>query len=667
MKRFIALLLAASMLFSAAPVFAAEQASDKANTDYEGIISTVRDVFELPEDLSNVQISQYKGQTYISWSYDNGGREYRISADEHGCVTSYSSYDYRDYSESRSMGLNEKIGKPRAQKIAEKVLAALYGEASADFVCKQTNIDSSDVDFTYYYTQNGIELNDAVNISVNRLTGDISNFDGLCGEVLKYDYPAPEKSKLIDNEKMLEAYKENEQFSLVYHSFYDVTGKKFTKPIYIITPSYINAFDGSIVTESSDYYDDEMDFAAAESFDGGLGDGAEESKRVTAYEKKAIEEYKNLIDEKKADSILKQYFPELKDYDIDDSYIYWYDDAAVIALDYEPQDKKTYSYTGAELNAKSGEVLSYYNYKPYEDKDAKPDANKKTDMAEKTFKALAPDIYKTGDFKPETKDDSFYVRYARIANGIKVDDQYVYVGLNTDYTVSMYEKNWHETDFPALDDIIDDSGIFEAAAKDNDLALKYVIVKDKPVLVYSFDVSGWYYSLYYDAKTGQHISSYDGEPYEKTADGKYTDLENSPYKETIETLSEYGYRLPYSEFEPDKPITVNDFCTLFGYSAEYMTYADKPLYTESQLDKNATKYDIAAVLVDAMGYTELAQKDIFVDKFDDVDDKYKGTVAIAAAMGLLFEKQGSFNGKETVTRGQAAEYIYNILAVNNML
>ncbi|MBQ9604189.1 MAG: S-layer homology domain-containing protein, partial [Firmicutes bacterium] len=644
--------------------------SDKANTDYEEIITTVRDVFDLPEDLSNVQISQYNGRTNISWSYDNGGREYNITADEHGCVTKYSSYDRRDYSESRSMGLNEKIGKPRAQKIAERVIAALYGEAAADFICENTNIDSTTVDFTYYCTQNGIKIDDPVNISVNRLTGDISYFYGLCGKVFTYEYPLPEKSKLIDSERLLASYKENDRFQLVYHSFYDITGKRYTKPVYIITPSFINAFDGSLVSEGNDYYDEGLGYAADAEEDAAYSTAATE-KRVTEFEKQAIEEYKNLIDEKKADSILKQYFPELKDYTLEDSYIYWYDDMPVIDISYEPQDKKTYVYAGADLNAKTGEVISYYNYKPFEEKDeeAKPDAKKKAEITEKTFKALAPDIYKSGDFTAETEDDSFYVEFGRYANGIRVDDQYVMVGLNTDYTVSMYNKNWYETEFPALDDVIDESSIFDAAAKDNELGLKYLIVKEKPVLAYGLDSNDMYYSynLFYDAKTGQHISSYDGEPYEKTADGKYTDLENSPYRETIETLSEYGYRLPYTEFEPDKPITVEDFCTFLSYPAEYMTYDDKPLYSESQLDKNVTKYDIAAILVDAEGYTELARKDIFVDNFDDVDAKYKGTVAIAAAMGLIFEKQGKFNGTQTVTRGQAAEYIYNVLAVHNML
>ncbi len=663
MKRFIALFIAASVFFTALPVFAA----DKAETDYEGIITTVRDAFDLPEDLSNVQISQYAGHTYISWSYDNGGREYNIGTDEHGCVTSYYSYDNRDQSESKSMGLNEKIGKVRAQKIAEKVLTGLYGEAAASLVCENTRISSSAVSFTYYYTQNGIKLDEPVIISVNRLTGDISNFSGICFETLKYEYKAPDNAKLINTAKELETYKQNKHFKLVYQSFHDITGKRFVKPVYIIEPAYVNAEDGSLVAAEDNFYDNGLGFAeeTAAYADDSLN-GATQSKRVTQYEKKAIEDYKNLISEEKADSIIKKYFPVIKDAEIEDSYTYWMDDTALIDISYGTTETSMLGYAGAELNAKTGEVLYFYSYMPkQDDKDFKYDTKKAADIADKLIKQLAPDIYSGGEYTVETENGNVY--YKRVYNGIEVNGQSVSIGVDSDYNISTYQKNWYDIDFPSLDDVIDETAVFNTCLEANDHSLRYIIKNNKPMLVYGMDSSNLYGSFYYDAKTGKRISSYDGEPYEDTANGKYTDLENSPYKETIETLSEYGYRLPYSKFEPDKPITVEDFCTFFSYPAEFITYADKPVYTESQLRKDATKYDVATVFVEAMGYTELAQKDIFVDKFDDVDEKYKGTVAIASAMGLIFERQGKYNGTETVTRGQAAEYIYNFLASNNML
>ena len=402
-------------------------------------------------------------------------------------------------------------------------------------------------------------------------------------------------------------------------------------------------------------------------------EGSYRAKQVTEYEKKAIKEFEKLITKEDADSIIKKYFPQIKNYALENSNINTYGDQPRIGLRYATSDDKN-SCANAELNAQTGEVLSFGNYK-YSDKDKYIDSKKVESVADELFKNIVPEIYSSGDYKKITAGNDQSVTYCRTHDGIQVNDQYVSIGCNYDLTIRSYRKYWDKLDFPSAKNAVAEKTVFEKS-KAEGFGLKYIITENAAVLSYGYMSGGgyyrnWYGNGFYDALTGEKINSYTGTPQIENEYGVYTDLEGSPYKEIIETLAEYGYTLPYSEFKPNELISIEDFYSFIDmdiiYSDRKYYYGQAAPYSEEDAKKPLTKYDIASIFVSEGGYAELAKKDIFKTEFTDVSADKTGVVAIASAMGYIPEKGGEFNGTKQITRGEAAEYIYKCLEANNAL
>ncbi|MBQ9518813.1 MAG: S-layer homology domain-containing protein, partial [Firmicutes bacterium] len=487
-----------------------------------------------------------------------------------------------------------------------------------------------------------------------------------------YSYAKPESVKLLTADEIYENYKKTENIGLYYNIFYDSeTDERYVKPVYIIKPKNINASTGEEVTAQSqdDYIENEEALAEAADTDEGAG----ASKRVTAYEKNAIKDFEKLITKEAADDTVKKYFPQVKNHTVENSNIITYGDYPQISLSYKGSNENE-SYANASLNAQTGEILGFSNYK-YGDRDKYIDIKKVEPITDELFKNIVPEIYKSGDFKKETSADNSTVTYQRTHDGIKVNGQSVSISCNYDYTIRDYRKNWDKLDFPSAKNAVAERSVFESS-KAEGFGLKYIITDNAAVLSYGYMSGGGYFRYwrndsYYDALTGEKIDPYTGALQINNEYGVYTDLEGSPYKEIIETLAEYGYTLPYTEFKPNELITIEDFYyfadTNIIYISDKRYYGEHELYSEEEAKKPLTKYDIAKIFVNESGYTELAKKDIFKTEFTDVSAENTGVVAIASAMGFIPEKGGEFNGAKQITRGEAAEYIYKCLQANNAL
>ena len=669
-KRFIVSVLTAAIMTAAMPTMA-QNGID--TSTYETYIDRVRVCFDLPEDLPNVNINQYDENVEISWLSDDNNRNYSASIDDHGCIRSFYSYSSLDEEEN-----SKKITKQQAIEKAESVLKAVYGDKAASFERTSLNINSYSVNMYYRYTQNGLPVDAGVSIGIRRADGGVNNFSGVCDKILNYSYAKPESVKLLTDDEIYANYKESENIGIFYNIFYDENGDKYTKPVYIITPKNINASTGEEVTpQSMDDYEVATEEAAMDS-DNGAG-ASTSAKRVTEFEKKAVKEFENLITKETADQNIKKYFPQIKGYSLENSSITTYNNEPKISLSYK--DKESKNYANAELDAQTGDILHFGNYKynNIKDKDVKFDAKKIGSLSDELVGNIAADIYNGKDFKKNTDGEHGYVVYERIHDGIKVNGQNVTVSFNDDLTFSDYRKTWDKLDFPSAKNAVAEKSIFEKS-KAEGFGLKYVITENAAVLSYGYYGGNsryyrvWRNESYYDALTGEKINPYDGTPQIENEGGNYTDLEGSPYKQTIETLAEYGYKLPYSEFKPNEYITVEDFYSFINtniiytdYIANKLYYGGSAIYSEAESKNVLTKYDIAKIFVNESNYTELAKKDIFKCAFTDVSEENAGFVTIASAMGFVPEKGGEFNGTKKITRGEAAEYIYKCLEANNAL
>ena len=666
MKRFIAAFITAALMAASMPVMAQNGINQ---ADYETYIDRVRVCFDLPEDLPDVKINQYDKNVEISWRSEDGEHNYSASLDEHGCIKRFYSYSQKDESEDA-----QKLTKQQAIDKAEALLKAVYGDKAASFERVNLGIDAGSVRMYYRYTQNGIPVDAGVSISVDRVGGNIQNFSGLCDKVLGYTYVKPETIKLLTADEIYQNYKNSENIGLYYNIFYDYeSDKKTVKPVYIIRPKNINASTGEEITALSEDDYIEAEEATADA-DNGMGAAGSAAKRVTEFERKAIKEFENLISKETADANVKKFFPQIKGYTLQSSNINTYGDHPSISLSYSGRDKNE-RYANAELNAQTGEILSFGNYK-YNDGQKRPDIKRVENVADELFKNVAPEIYNSKDYIKKSDADSASVEYQRTHDGIKVNDQGVTISCNDDLTISRYNKNWDELDFPSVKNAVAERTVFENS-KDEGFGLKYIITDNAAVLSYGYMSGGGYYRCwrgesYYDALTGEKINPYTGTPQIDNEYGEYTDLEGSPYKQVIETLAEYGYVLPYKEFKPNELITIEDFYSFINMDIIYTNNkryygSSTALYSEEEAKQPLKKYDIAKIFVNESGYTELAQKDIFKTEFTDVSAENTGVVAIASAMGFIPEKGGEFNGGKQITRGEAAEYLYKCLQANNAL
>ena len=362
MKKFISKRVVSAVL--AAGIALSGTAAVNADTDYEGVISRVRECFDLPEDLSDVNISQYGESVNISWSDENGRTEYNASADEHGCITGFYSYSDEQNGE-------RKLGRDEAKAVADKMLKSLYGSHTADIVYEGRNISRSSISLNYSVAKYGVPVDVSISVTVNRITGMISGFNGPCSEVFDYDYTDPRTVKLLDGDEIYENYKNTENIALIYNIFYNYTDRtKNVKPVYRLKPKDIDAVSGATINAETAMYskdagDADMEMAAEET--------TAASGRVTPAERQAIEDFKNLISKEDADAAIKKHFPELKKAEVSNTNVYrdYWDKKAVRDLSYEIKDEsgEEIGYAYASVNAETGEILGYHysNWKYYSD------------------------------------------------------------------------------------------------------------------------------------------------------------------------------------------------------------------------------------------------------------------------------------------------------------
>ena len=162
-----------------------------------------------------------------------------------------------------------------------------------------------------------------------------------------------------------------------------------------------------------------------------------------------------------------------------------------------------------------------------------------------------------------------------------------------------------------------------------------------------------------DAFSGDLVNYNGGELYRAAKTGEYTDLEGSKYKEIAEKLAIYGVTLmdENGRLNADKVITRAEFRDLASSIGSYGSVSDKP-------DSALTRQFAAKMLTSRYLDENVASLPIFKTSYRDVKEgnKYAGYIAVADALGFMSGKDGKFNPSAKITRGQALQLIYNILA-----
>ena len=259
--------------------------------------------------------------------------------------------------------------------------------------------------------------------------------------------------------------------------------------------------------------------------------------------------------------------------------------------------------------------------------------------------------------------------------------------------VYSFSYNWNDGKLPSTKGVIGESEAFDSYIGYDGFDLVYELINNykdsksaygnevetKARLVYRTAIG----PAYIDAFSGKGLN-YSGSEYIEMLPGySYTDIKGHKYERVIELLADMGVGFEEAEFRPDDAITEKEFIEFLdgangGYVSvrtvggltEYVSNGNAVSGDESQAKAKSsklTRQNLAAIIIGNSGMGEIAKLDIFKTGFDDeaeIDPANIGAVALLKGLNIIGAKSGnSFKPNAKVTRGEAAQIIFNLLTV----
>ncbi|NLP35137.1 MAG: hypothetical protein GX359_08095 [Clostridiales bacterium] len=748
MKRFIAFTMASAMLTSTASLGSLPSTRDQAVVDaipisaeitptainakeptkdaLESAIKAIKAKVTIPKEYSEFDYYFYHTVSYdeyqwsLTWRNPNSSSFIEVVADQDNHIIHYRKYDYSEdrnsipkYLKKELLGTAEQFLKKIAPEVA---LKSTYKDATYE------GIYSGNYIYHFERKENGIDFPDnTVRIGVNSVTGDVE----LASIEWLYDAKVPSSKGTITKEEATKLIKDNMSMKLVYRSNYNRIfiddGGKQKKEAYLVyepTENYI-----AIDTKTGEVYlsrvewQDENSRAEDQKTDGkessaDMAVGA--SNMLTEEEVKKLEELKNLISKedaiKKVTSNKYLYLDKNLEvrsatlnksyYNNEDSYVWNISLNDPRAIDYEKETDHYRAYASAQVDAKTGKIVSFYssmnNYYDeasgkWNEVKIKYDKEQAREVLEKFLKAENSNRFNKSKLASESNDFVAYYKndvpvyagyrynYNRINEGIEYPYNSIYGSVDgISGKIYSYGYYWDE-------DIVFESpkGVISAEkAMDHYLSkdgygLKYEIntvntnhsrlvggyqpsytSQNQIRLVYRPDVSPAFISPF----TGEQLN-YNGEVYKGAKPYVYKDVSETAENREILLLADMNIGFEGDYFYPEKDITIGEINSLLsgvGYGRQVnITNDDQKLITKEELAMN---------LIRELGLEKVANLSrIFQTGYADehaINEKYLGAVALSKGLGIMEAEAGNmFNPKENVSRGEAVHYILKFLEV----
>lgn len=710
-KKITSAVLAAAMLIpSTCIVSYAEQ--DQA---MKQALTYVKERITVPKELSHFNYNSrvVAGKTQYTFTWETVARNEQwqsLSVTIRGkVITSYYLDSWDDYSKD-----SYTFAKLAPEEIVEKAKEAV--RTLNPTVCDYIEVDDTprislwgdEARVTIRRVKDGVPVRGATGVvSIDKDTGELKTYS--LDWILGAGFADP--SEAISKETAQKSFEKEFPLELVYTTEYDWENDKFIPHLIYRQTKYgeIDALTGKLSTFEDSYYsyddgyveedtvDDDMDMDGANPSTG-KGDN---SITFTEDEIEKLEQENKLI---KADEAIKliqdmgvfniptenvestysrcDYNEMLNAYTRYVSFqsnvsgyvsIDGGDDPIEILDDVAEDVAEVSVYGSFTINAETGEVLSYSCWNGYTG-DTKLTSEKKADkLLTSYFNKIAGNRasefplektvinYGYEDSKNTAKPKMYTVSadISRYVNDIRCDSESASITVDRNGKVADFGITYYEIEYPAPKNIISEEDAYKKYFEQVDYALRFrCALKDNKkvvtAMVYASDDR-----LNIDAFSGDLVN-YDGsEYYREIKNGKYTDLEGSKYKKIAEKLAIYGITLMDEEgrLNADEIITRAEFGSLISAVGSYGSAGDKP-------DSALTRQFAAKMLTSRYLNENVAELPIFRTSYSDVkkDSKYAGYIAVADALGLMSGKNGKFNPSGKITRGQALQLIYNILA-----
>jgi len=708
MKRFAAFVLSVFMTFSGTNIIFAENSIPEA---LEQAILSVKDRLDISEEYSEFEYSIHnydeKEKYSLTWSkpgtlvgadtkekvYNND--EIVVNIDAGGNIFSYTHWN----DDSQKSTIVDKKSREECLNAAQNFLKMVLPNNYSEFRFEKDLSANDQFVFRQYKGDIPVRFN-TVNILINNVSLNVERFYFENADYLKKDFGNSEG--VMDLEKAITEFSNKISIEPEYIFKYDYKTKDKKvfiayRPKELFYNKALDAKTGDLI-ENRTYNDGEYTRASGvadatsnlsakeEDYDSGLSE----------QEVAKIEEAKGLISEEDADREIKNLLPEgvklgekqsaqLKKDRIDGKYVW--------DIDYEN------GY--AAYDAANKKLIRFYSYKdmsevvkdmPEEVADADKInfddydnflASRKAE-AEEYIKKVAPDKIDSVEFL-EKYSKPYDLIFVRKVNGLSFSENAVKVEFDNNGKIKAYYCDWYNSvEFPEPNNLLPASDIIKkfkdlagfgltyelgrkigSPAEELKLEISGQTPKEDVILSYSFINLGVRAPLI-SAQTGQEIN-YDGTDFKGILDipESYADISDHWCEKYVNALLNSGIYIKHSEdnknFLPNNEITKNQLFEFYG------NFYDDDI-EEVLKDKNEpiTKKELCKIISMFFKYVNIAEKDIFKNPFNDVDDNDAdlGTMAIANALDILtVDKDGNFNPNKYITNAEAAKVLYMLEAL----
>lgn len=677
----------------------------------EESILKAKKIFDISKEYDKFEsnINSYDGEFKfnLSWSDTKENlSNLNITMDIEGNVISFDKYpnNYMDFKSKLP-----KYSRDQARDIA----LSFINKVSPDIKSIKTSDNSYTdnlYDDSYYfrYTRYVDEIEyreNNIDIVVNKYTGQVVSY--FVNWERKVEFPKADN--VIGKDKAKEKFKE----------------KIGLKPVYKIKRDYNRPED--IKEEIDNYYiaytvlDTNQ---AIDAFSGdrlninrymplGNGGGKDEAVAqdlgISPEEKLSIDKVKNILNGKEAEEKAREILNIEKKYKLQDQNLYKNyknHDEYIWDMYFVDEDEANNNSTiNIGINGKSGELLSFYKSKNYNEND-KVSLNKEEalKLAKDYLNKKNPDKGALVELKENTYDyqgintepKTYQFEFIRKEKDIYVEGDGIYIGIDAvDGDIISYSIDWYKGAFPSSKNIISIEKAYEVlweklgielsyintvenietkkediksiidTKKNNIIRLVYLLNPNKPAII--------------NASSGE-ILDYSGKPYMEKESINYTDIDASYAREKIVMLAKYGIGFEEDKFLPKEEIKQSEYVYLLWRSInQYRTdipsqdeiYNDfiKSGYmkeAEKNPDAMVTKVESIKYIIRIMQLTEVAElQGIYKDIFKDskyIKQNEKGYINIAYGLNIIRGNgTGNIEPDYKLKRQDAANIIYNYL------
>lgn len=695
------------------------------DTELEKAISTAKSVLDVPKAYDNFTYNMYRQNDRtvfdLNWS-DSKNRLGSINAtiDSTGKIINYNSYKITNGQNQRRLPV---FSKSDALTIADNFIRRVAPEIFTKIKFMEdnspANINDTSYQFNYIREEKGIPFpENGIHVSVDRITGEVQSFN--CNWYDEIQFPDPEG--LIALDKAQTQYENKLGLKLMFRMDYE---PKEPKPYLVYASVYNNMFidakSGDVVRVDNyygyNYYN--YDRKQTIGMGGGLHSYAGDAPQVlTPKEQEAVENAAGLMDQSKAEKMARNTLnidPTLK---LTDASLFnnWQNrDEFTWNLNFagEVADNGNYMGFSVSLDAKTGEIISFYRAIPVDPKAAvKYSQEQSLKLAQDFIKSLQPKKYMEVEYtdwnqpvvqpmKGEEQPRQYYFNFTRKVNDAYFLDNGFNITVDTtNGTIINYNINWYKKELPSIGQVIAPQQAHKILFDTIGLQVQYissyppeVMRKIVPVpdseaqrdikLVYAVNPEK---PANIDPYTGK-LLNFDGKPFDSGDVAQYNDIKGSYAENQIKVLTEYGISLPGKSLNPNQKITQRDFLYLLYKSLEpqfaigsegsapdddslYNFLTDAGVVREGERSPAApvSRQDAVKFIIRAMHYDKVAEinKGIYTLPFKDaksIKPDLLGYVALAYGLNIVNGNQGYFNPTGNVTRAQAFVMIYNFLNI----